>query len=145
MSVVVTKKVNEFVPKSRWIASLSNGETIYEDHIEEVEPAWVRLSEYVEQEDVSITNLRVQFESGRTINLPAGQDGYIQKKKAWLTGGSCGVMLCVGYIQGNKSMIHEASNDGDSVSILGPDPGEPWAIYKKEIRNAIQKRVLSDG
>lgn len=135
MSVVVTKKVDETVPKSRWIASLSNGETIYEDHKKDEGPAWERLARYVEQEGVSITNLRVQFESGRMINLPAGQEGYIQKKKAWISSGAGGVMLCIGYAQKGRCLIHEASNDGDSVSIIGKDPGEPWTIYKKEIRD----------
>ena len=135
MSVVVSKKVNELVPESRWIASLSNGETIYEDQREDEEPAWVRLSLYVEQEDVSITALRVQFESGRLINLPAGQEGYIQKKKAWITSGQGGVMLCVGYVSKGRCLIHEASNDGDSVSIMGVDPGSPWTIYSKKVRD----------
>ena len=143
MSVVVSKKVNEFVPKSRWIASLSNGETIYEDNRDGEDPAWVRLAKYVEQEDISITTLRVQFESGRLINLPAGQDGYIQKKKAWLTGGQGGVMLCVGYASKGRCLIHEASNDGDSVSIMGKDPGEPWTIYSKKVRD--EQRILANN
>jgi hypothetical protein len=143
MSVVVSKKVNESVPSSRWIASLSNGETIYEDYVDGMNSAWERLAEYVEQEDVSITNLRVQFESGRIVTLPAGQEGYIQKKKAWLTTGQGGVMLCIGYASKGKCLIHEASNDGDSVSIIGADPGEPWTIYKKEIRDAKRFREES--
>lgn len=138
MSVIVSKKVNSFVPKSRWIASLSNGETIYEDHRKDQEPSWERLATYVEQEGVSITLLRVQFESGREIKLPAGQEGYIQKKKAWITGGAGGLMLCIGYAFKGRCMIHEASNDGDSISIIGEDPGEPWTIYRKDIRG-LQK------
>ncbi len=134
--IVVSKKVNEFVPRSRWIASLSNGETIYEDYRKDEDPAWERLAEYVEQEDVSITLLRVQFESGKTIKLPAGQEGYIQKKKAWTTGGAGGVMLCIGHAQQGRCLIHEASNDGDSVSIYGADPGAPWTIYSKKVRDA---------
>jgi len=139
MSVVVTKKVDGSVPKSRWIASLSNGETIFEDHKDGLDPAWERLARYVEQEGVSITKLRAQFESGRRIDLPAGQEGYIQKKKAWFTGSSGGVMLCVGYASKGKCLIHEASNDGDSFSAIQPDPGPPWTIYKKEIRDEMAR------
>jgi len=138
MSVVVSKNVNEFVPKSRWIASLSNGETIYEDYRDGQDPAWERLARYVDEEDLSITNLRVQFESGRIVTIPAGQEGYIQKKKAWLTSGAGGVMLCIGYASKGKCLIHEASNDGDSISIIGVDPGEPWTIYSKKVRDAAQ-------
>lgn len=134
-----SKKVDEFVPKSRWVASLSNGETIYEDHREGYEPTWIRLAEYVLQKDISITNLRVQFESGKIIKLPSGQEGYIQKKKAWLTPGAGGVMLCLGYASKGRCMIHEASNDGDSISIIGVDPGAPWTIYSKKVRDSCLK------
>jgi hypothetical protein len=136
MSVVLSRKANKFVPKSRWIASLSNGETIFEDHREGEEPAWARLKEYVEAHDLSITNLRAQFESGKTVPLPAGQEGYVQKKKAWITQGAGGVMLCIGYVQKNIAGVHEAANDGDSIFRIVRDPGEPWTIYRKDIREA---------
>ena len=136
MPVVLSRRVNEFVPKSRWIASLSNGETIFEDLRDEEEPAWERLRRYVEEEGLSITNLRAQFESGKSVPLPAGQEGYVQKKKAWFTTGAAGVLLCVGYIQKGKAGIHEAANDGDSVFRIVSDPGEPWSIYRKDIRDA---------
>ncbi len=135
MSVVLSRRVDEFVPKSRWIASLSNGETIFEDIRDGMEPAWVRLSEYVEENDLSITNLRAQFESGKSVPLPAGQEGYGQKKKAWLTTGAGGVLLCVGYVQKGKAGIHEAANDGDSVFRIVKDPGAPWTIYRKDVRD----------
>ena len=133
--IVLSRKVNKFVPKSRWIASLSNGETIFEDYRDGLEPAWVRLGEYVVENGLSITNLRAHFESGKTVPLPAGQEGYVQKKKAWLTQGAGGVLLCVGYVQQGKAGIHEAGNDGDSVFRIVKDPGEPWAIYRKDIRD----------
>ena len=138
--IILSRNVNKFVPKSRWIASLSNGETIFEDNRDNEEPAWERLKKYVEENDLSITNLRAQFESGRSVPLPAGQEGYIQKKKAWLTTGSAGVMLCIGYVQGNRAGILEAANDGDSTTRLVKDPGEPWTIYRKDIRDAIAKQ-----
>lgn len=134
----LSKSINPDVPKTRWIVSLSNGETIFEDHRKDQPPAWQRLAEYVEEEDLSITAMRVQFDSGLEIKLPSGQEGYIQKKKVWFTGQSGGLCLCVGYVQGDKSMIHEASSDGSSISKIVADPGPPWTIYKKEIRE--QKR-----
>jgi len=136
VSAIVSKSANEFVPKTRWVASLSNGETIFEDYRSDEEPAWKRLALYVDENGISITGMRAQFESGLEIKLPSGQEGYVQKKKAWCTGQSSGVMLCVGYIQGDKSLIHEASSSGDSVSKIVDDPGEPWTIYRKDIREA---------
>jgi len=137
--VLVTKKVNETVPKSRWVASLSNGETIFEDHLENEEPAWERLKRYVVENELSITNLRAQFNTGLEITLPPGQEGYIQKKKAWITSGRGGLMLCIGYVQGARCLIHEGSSDGDSISKIGPDPGEPWTIYSRERRCLTQQ------
>ncbi len=132
--IILSRSADEFVPKTRWIVSLSNGETIFEDNRNHQQAAWQRLASYVEANDLSITSMRAQFSSGLEIKLPPGQDGYIQKKKAWFTGQSGGLCLCVGYVQGDKSMIHEASADGASYSKIGADPGPPWSIYKKEIR-----------
>lgn len=136
MSIVLSKEVNVFVPKTRWIVSLSNGETIFEDHRENMEPAWLRLSKYVKQNDLSITGMRVQFETGLGIKLPSGQEGYVQKKKAWLSSGGGGIKLCVGHVQQGRSLIHEASSDGSSQSNIVADPGEPYTIYRKDIRDA---------
>ncbi|MHA2063176.1 MAG: hypothetical protein ACXABY_02225, partial [Candidatus Thorarchaeota archaeon] len=74
--------------------------------------------------------------SGKTVPLPAGQEGYVQKKKAWITQGAGGVMLCIGYVQKNIAGVHEAANDGDSIFRIVRDPGEPWTIYRKDIREA---------
>jgi hypothetical protein len=134
--IILSRKVDEFVPKTRWIVSLSNGETIFEDHRVDQEATWIRLAKYVEECDISITSMRVQFESGLEIKLPPGQEGYIQKKKAWCTGQAGGLLMCVGYVQGNISQIHEASSSGDSVSKIVEDPGSPWTIYRKDIRES---------
>ena len=129
--IILSRKINEFVPKNRWIVSLSNGETIFEDYRDNEEPAWKRLALYVEANDLSITGMRVQFESGLKIKLPSAQEGYIQKKKAWCTGQTSGLLFCIGYVQGDISMIHEASSGGDSVSNIVADPGPPWSIIEK--------------
>jgi len=134
--IILSRKVDEFVPKTRWIVSLSNGETIFEDHRKDQEAAWARLAKYVESSELSVTGMRVQFESGLEIKLPSGQEGYIQKKKAWCTGSGGGLLMCVGYVQGDICRIHEASSGGDSVSKILKDPGEPWTIYRKDIRES---------
>jgi len=130
----LSKSVDEFVPDNRWIVSLSNGETIFEDK-RPIEPTWARLAKYVKDNRLSITGMRVQFKNGLEVKMPAGQEGYIQKKKAWVTGGGGGIKLCVGYCQKGNALIHEVSMDGDSRSLYCKDPGEPWTIYKKEIRD----------
>lgn len=137
MEVVLSKKVGKYVPEVRWVASLSNGETIFEDRMPDLKPAWSRLAEYVEYNDLSITNLRAQFGPGKgEIKLPAGAEGYIQKKKAWFSSaGSGDELLGIGYIQGNLCLINYAGASGDSFTERGvPDPGEPFSIYRKDIR-----------
>lgn len=134
MNYNLSKSVDEFVSHDRWIVSLSNGETIFSD-TRPIEPTWVRLARYVEDNNLSITGMRVQFKNGLEVKMPSGQEGYIQKKKAWLTGGGGGVKLCVGICKKGRAVIHEVSSDRDSRSVYCPDPGEPWTIYSKEVRN----------
>ena len=133
--VVLSRKVNEFVPKTRWIVSLSNGETIFEDHRSDEAPAWERLARYVLANNLSITGMRVQFDSGLKINLPSGQEGYVQKKKAWCTGNAGGILMCIGHVEGKVTRIYEASSSGDSVCKILSDPGPPWTIYRMDIRD----------
>jgi hypothetical protein len=134
--VYVTKRVDEFVPPNRWIASLSNGETIFEDHKKNEDVAWERLARYVEENGLSITQLRVQFQNGSEVKLPANAQGYVQKKRAWSTGATSGACFCIGYADSGLSLIHELSEDMSSVTKYGVDPGEPWTIYRKDIREA---------
>lgn len=134
MGVYITKKVDENVPPSRWIASLSNGETVFEDRKSGEPVAWSRLAEYVKENDLSITQLRVQFENGSEVKLPSNAEGYVQKKKAWSTGSHSGAYFCIGYVGGGLSMIHELGADMSSVTRYEKDPGEPWVIYRKDLR-----------
>jgi len=139
--IELSKFVDRYVPKERWIASLSNGETIYDDRRSWCVPAWQRLAEYCYSGGLSITGLRVQI-AGTEIKLPSGMDGYIQKKKAWATIEESGIKLCFGYVTNGLSLIHEIDSSGDSRTIrpgdeeYKGDPGEPWTIYRKDIRDA---------
>jgi hypothetical protein len=53
------------VPLCRFIASLSNGQTVYENHIPGKKTAWMRLKEYVIDNKLNITNIR--FQAGSCI------------------------------------------------------------------------------
>jgi len=141
MDYKLAKKVDSTVPRDRWIASLSNGETIYENEIEGEERPWVRLARYVKDNDLSITNLRLQVGS-RTVKLPAGQEGYIQKSIAWgFSNQFSGVSKCIGYVQGKVCLIHEVDEMKGSRTVRGdPDPGSPWTIYRADIRSAKNER-----
>lgn len=136
MTTHVTKRIDEFVPSNRWIASLSNGETIFEDKRPNMKSSWERLADYVSENDISITQLRIQFANGSEVKLPANAPGYIHKKKAWSTGAYGGGYLCIGYADSGLSLIHELTTDMGSVTKYEKDPGPPWTIYRKDIRES---------
>lgn len=53
---------------SRWIASLSDGSTVFEDITPHEKSAWMRLRDYVEVHKLKLTNLRLEA-YGRSIML----------------------------------------------------------------------------
>lgn len=126
----LAKKVDPTVPKERWVASLSNGETVYENNLDGERPAWVRLGDYCRDKGLYITGLRLQI-AGTEIKLPSGQEGYLQKKVAWSNMSNGGIRKAIGYVQGGLALIHEADSSRDSRTIRTTDPGEPWVIYKE--------------
>lgn len=130
--IVLSRKVDKFVKPNRWIASLSNGETIFEDSREGVGSSWERLAQYVEAEKLSITKLRLQL-GPLEVPLPDHQEGYIQIKKFWTTGAESDLCYKVGYVQGGLALIHEVSAKGYSRTYTGvADPGAPITIYRSK-------------
>ena len=67
--------VSSNVPENRFIASISNGKTIFEDIIVGEKSAWMRLKDYCKTNSVKITNLRMQVD-GTTYHLPSKAAGY---------------------------------------------------------------------
>ena len=127
----VTKKVTADVHKDRWIASLSNGETIFEDKMKDTLSAWKRLGVYVKQNNLAITNMRLQI-GGKQVELPSHQEGYIIKGKVQSTGTWTRYNICIGHAQGGLARIHEVSADGSSHTVYCDDPGEPFTIYRHD-------------
>lgn len=64
---------NPFVPtpeQGRWIASLSDGTTVFEDKTPGEPSAWSRLRKYLELHNLKITNLRLEAYGRRAYILP---------------------------------------------------------------------------
>lgn len=121
--------VGVHVPACRWIASLSNGLTVFEDRTPGIKPAWERLSHYVKENKLAITRLRVQL-GKLELHIDPHKPGYIQKKKVCATPGAHIEKFCVGYTDGRgKALIHTVASDGSSTSSIEADPGEPFTIY----------------
>jgi len=72
--------VDSTVPPCRWIASLSNGQTVFENFVPEVRLAWMRLKAHLrDHPDVRITRLRMQC-GEKLWNVPAADAYFIIKQ-----------------------------------------------------------------
>ena len=69
--------VDATVPASRFIVSLSDGTTVYENHLNDsgLATPWMRLKAYLEESGLKITRMRFQG-VGETHNIPVA-DAYM--------------------------------------------------------------------
>ncbi len=98
-----------YVPENRWIASLSDGRTVFQDVPPHVTSAWRRLQQFVNQEGVTLTGLRLQA-FGQEVTTPPRHevDGYWQvSRQQAAVGSEKNIQVLsrgVGYIK--DGMIH---------------------------------------
>lgn len=110
--VFVCKKEDDFVYEQvRWLAHLSNGQTIIQDDNRPgVDPpqAWIRLGQYCKQERVNIVNLSLQFRSHHESPLPANADGYyfINKAVSVNYGPTIGFYI-IGYLKDEQIRVQQ--------------------------------------
>lgn len=128
--IFLCKSVTEDVPSCRWVVSLSNGETIFEDRKSGLVPAWERLAHYVEQKNLTITRMRLQL-GHLEVTLPSHAEGYVQKKKVMSTGSWSKEQYCVGHIEGKLARINYVASDRSSETLIEADPGPPYTIYNR--------------
>jgi len=55
---------------SRWIASLSDGSTVFEDTTPNERSAWLRLIDYVRAQKLKVTNLRLEAYNRNVVLVP---------------------------------------------------------------------------
>lgn len=72
--------VDSTVPPCRWIASLSDGTTVFENYIPQIRLAWMRLKAYLAETGIEITRLRLQC-GDQLHNIPPGADAYFILKQ----------------------------------------------------------------
>ena len=127
--IVLSRKADEFVGRNRWIASLSSGETIFEDTRKNEPPAWKRLGDYCRENSLAITKLRIQF-GHLEVDIPANALGYVAKKKFISSCGISQLLWGCGHIdEHGQTLLHYIAPDGTSFTRIEADPGEPYAIY----------------
>lgn len=127
---------------NRWIASLSDGSTVFEDKTPGLESAWTRLKKYVQLHGLEITNLRleafgrfVKLLSYRTDDGRVQIDGYWQSSRIGAFFGAFTDEVSwrgIGYIKGGEanviwiddkgSITHELREfkSDDPAAILNP-------------------------
>lgn len=128
--IFLCRSVTSDVPECRWVVSLSSGETIFEDRKQGLIPAWERLANYVAQNNLKITRMRLQL-GNLEVSLPSHAEGYVQKKKVMSTGAWSKEQYCVGHIEGNLARINYVAADRSSETLIEKDPGPPYTIYNR--------------
>lgn len=116
---------------SRWIASVSDGTTVFEDITPHERSAWRRLRDYLAVNKLKLTNLRLEAYGHKVILLPhkdvngdAQINGYWYSKfnSALLTEGGnfqnsgCGI----GMIKGREVYITWITADGTTYQEIRP-------------------------
>ena len=61
-------QVDNTVPTCRYIVSLSDGRTVYENYVPKMRTTWMRLKQYLVDTGLAITRLRLQC-GDKTINI----------------------------------------------------------------------------
>ena len=112
--VQVCRKVNSLVPPNRFIASLSNGETIFQDVCEGKPNAWLRLKDYIKENNLRITQLRYQIKDREhQAKLSPNADGYVYLRKCISIPGQVAIMCYgIGHVENNEALILWQREDG---------------------------------
>jgi len=100
---------------NRWIASLSNGTTVFEDFTPGEQAAWKRLKHYVRANSLQITNLRLEV-YGQAVTMVSAKDG---AEGYWHCNGISGFVGIsewssrgIGYVKEGKIYITWIRDDG---------------------------------
>jgi hypothetical protein len=122
-----------FVPtaeQGRWIASLSDGSTVFEDKTPGLSSAWRRLGKYVETHKLKMTGLRLEAYGRRVTLIPyrgesgeAQLNGYFQATKVGKFLNVPGPQLIwrgVGWVKGLDIHICWVDSNGETSIELRP-------------------------
>ncbi len=105
--VVVCTQSHETTPWTRYVASLSDGTTVYQDEIPNLERSWQRLRKYIKLHNLKITNLELRREK-KAITIPGeNHRGYCYGNKGTAVAytGVTDISQCVGWLDKND-MCH---------------------------------------
>ncbi len=129
----------------RWIASLSDGSTIFEDKVPGNKSAWLRMKDFLSEKSLFITGLRIEY-GGRFINLPVAKDenGNFVIDGYWHGNKICAMVLQggdvderfkkgIGYVKENKIFVSWVSDDGTIEYEIKEKSQSPGTIINEKI------------
>ena len=116
---------------TRWIASLSDGTTVFEDVTPNTPTAWRRLSVYVELHGHKLTNLRLEAYGRSIVLVPyKSSDGIAQINGYWQShkvstflnaSGTVSRYSCgIGYVKGKEVVITWVDHVGNVSQEIRP-------------------------
>lgn len=129
---------------TRWIASLSDGTTVFEDITPHEKSAWRRLRDYVRIHDLKITNLRLEAYGRRVLLVPYTDDfgtpqinGYWHSKRIEAILIDQGVFerqdCGVGYLKAHEIVITWISQDGTIRQESRPYKSDDQAVIVNDV------------
>ncbi len=134
----------EDINSTRWIASLSNGITDFEDLTPNIKSAWRRLSDYIKIHGLKITNLRLEAYGRCILLVPYKSEdgtpqinGYWHSKRIhkWIFPEGIKELedRGVGYVKAREVIITWVSQDGTIRQEIRPYvPGDEATIINDE-------------
>jgi len=127
MTLAFNSKHPYVYPDNCWIASLSDGTTVFEDITPRSTTAWVRLKKYVNDNNLHVTQLRLQYAGNNATCLPYRDEngdpqllGYWQARKMGklVIGGAVIERNArgVGYVSGSQICIAWITDSGEILT-----------------------------
>lgn len=130
---------------TRWIASLSDGTTVFEDVTPGEKSAWLRLTDYIKVHSLKLTNLRLEAFGHRVVLMPYKDEngdpqinGYWHSKKlgALLNAGAVSHIHWsgIGLVKGREIHITWVDHNGDTSFEIKPYvDGNPACIINDAV------------
>tara|TARA_R100000008_G_C3577865_1_gene166419 strand:+ start:1088 stop:1570 length:483 start_codon:yes stop_codon:yes gene_type:complete len=156
MSIFLSKEFDDYInvyadKNPLWIATLSNGEQVYQDDGREgIEPAsaWVRLKQYCSINDLYIESIKLRNKS-HIEELGSGHDGYFFCKSAGalLFGDMTQHSFVFGTLTGEKLSVRKwrlPELVPESVEERDPYENPEFIIAKKGILNEQRLQAQND-
>jgi hypothetical protein len=121
---------------SRWIVSLSDGTTVFEDKTPGEPAAWKRLRNYIRANSLKITNVRLEAygQAVTCVSAKDGAEGYWHMNAiAAISGVSETMSRGIGYVKDGDIHIVWLKDNGEAVPEIRPANNEDIGLILNEV------------